>query len=156
MEGGVPGGRQRPEVRINHKQIPRNQQQSDRMQFEPKGPKYKKPMGGTLNDQDRETDMKVINFSSFPLESRHTSLLQKGMSFSPMNTMDEFIIYKDVVLFLRKVFLRFLHMCRTDSNAITTNTTSNDEILQILNSLLEENEELAQDSPSMPSKTSSP
>lgn len=57
-------------------------------------------------------DMKIINLSNFPLASRHIQLLQRGMSFSPVNVMDEFNVYKDVTLFLRKVYLRYLHTRR--------------------------------------------
>lgn len=56
-----------------------------------------------------ETDMKVINLSAFPLAPRHINLLQKGMSFSPVDNMDKFTVYKDVSLFLRKVFFRSIY-----------------------------------------------
>lgn len=73
-----------------------------------------------------------------------------------MNTMDEFTVYKDVVLFLWKVFFRLLHTYRSDrsdSNDTMANITSNDEeILQILTSLLEENNDLEEDEHIVPSK----
>lgn len=59
-----------------------------------------------------ETDMKIINLSTFPLAPNHISLLQRGMLFSPTANMDIFSVYKDVALFLRKVFFRTLHQSR--------------------------------------------
>lgn len=99
------------------------------MQHWQKWPKYE--------ESEKEIDMKVINLSSFPLALRHINLLRKGMYFLPTNTMDEFNVYKDIALFLRKVFLWY-----TDPSDTTITTDSrDDEILQILNSLLEKNDE---------------
>lgn len=83
-------------------------------------------------------DNKVINLSSFNLETRHTQLLQRGMSFSPVSDMEEFTVYKDIVLFLRKVFFRSLYQKgETEEPPLDAD---DQQALAILNSLLEENE----------------
>lgn len=56
--------------------------------------------------------------------------------------MDKFTVYKDIVLFLRKVFLRSMYQ---NSGEINTNETEHldaedQQALDILNALLEENE----------------
>lgn len=85
--------------------------------------------------------MKVINLSKFKLSKRHFDLLQRGMSFSPTSQMDEFTVFKDVTLFIRKVFLRFIHTNSSGPMIAKDTTTSQDEeVLAILSSLLEENE----------------
>lgn len=63
------------------------------------------------------------------------------MTFSPVNIMDEFTVFKDITLFLRKVFLRSLYD-RTDNTAVaaTPMDVEDQKALDILNSLLEENE----------------
>lgn len=96
----------------------------------------------SLTRRTSGTDMRVINLSNFLLAQRHTDPLQRGMSFSPTSHMDEFNVFKDVTPFLCKVFLRFLHTNRsTASEGIDTSNSRDKEILEILNSLLDENEE---------------
>lgn len=96
-------------------------------------------------------DWKVIDPSSFRLETRHIQLLRKGMSFSPTDNMDEFMVYKDVVLFLRKIFFKALYSQEDNSLTHTSQPEEDNEIaLNILISLLEENE--GEDIPSIPSK----
>lgn len=91
------------------------------------------------------TDMKVVNLSDYELTPNHISLLQKGLSFSPVSNMDEFTVYKDIVLFLRKVFLKSLY---TESDIPTDTTmspnTDDEQALEILNSLLLESDGLTQ------------
>lgn len=53
--------------------------------------------------------MRVIILSKFKLEERHHSLLSKGLFFSPVTSMDEFTVYKDINLFLRKVVFQLFH-----------------------------------------------
>lgn len=84
--------------------------------------------------------MKIINLSKFKLNKSHIDLLQRGMSFSPTNQMDEFTIFKDVTLFLRKVFLRFIHTGKPAPETDINTKNQDDEMLAILNSLLEEDE----------------
>lgn len=61
------------------------------------------------------TDMQVINLLNFPLEERHIKLLSRGLSFSSSTSMDEFIVYKDIRLFLRKVIFHIWHGGHKDS-----------------------------------------
>lgn len=101
----------------------------------------------TLNITSIE-DKKVVNLSSFPLELRHVQLLQRGMSFSPVSNMEEFTVYKDVVLFLRKVFFRSLYQQDDRETEINPQPDLDDQhALAILNSLLEENEGTQANSP---------
>lgn len=96
------------------------------------------------------SDNKVINLSSFPLEMRHIQLLQRGMFFSPVSDMEEFTVYKDVVLFLRKVFFRSLYQ-QGDATSMREPQldTDDQQALAILNSLLEESEGHDVDNPIM-------
>lgn len=83
--------------------------------------------------------MKVVNLSNIELTPDHISLLQKGMTFSPVNNMDEFTVFKDITLFLRKVFLRSLYDCTDNTAAPAIPLDVDDQkALDILNSLLEE------------------
>lgn len=83
--------------------------------------------------------MKVINLSGFELEDRHLDLLRKGISFSPTSRMDHFEIYKDLFLFLRKVYYKILYSEKqaTDGSIQETNPTDIVAIDQLV-SLLEE------------------
>lgn len=47
--------------------------------------------------------------SQFDLKDRHLRLLSGDFSFSLTSRMDQFEIYKDINLFLRKVYLRLVH-----------------------------------------------
>lgn len=58
-------------------------------------------------------DLKVINVSDFKLEKLHIDLLSRGLSFSPTSTMDHFEVYKDLCLFLRRVYYKVIHSART-------------------------------------------
>lgn len=53
--------------------------------------------------------MDIINLSDFTLEDRHIQLLHRGISLSPANRMNQFEVYKDISLFLQKVYLRLIH-----------------------------------------------
>lgn len=85
--------------------------------------------------------MKIVNLSDLELTPDHISLLQKGMTFSPVNNMDEFTVFKDIMLFLRKVFLHFLYD-RTDNTAapVMSMDVDDQKALDIMNSLLDESE----------------
>lgn len=92
------------------------------------------------NDQHGSNDLKVVNLSSQNLSPDHISLLAKGMSFSLTSAMDEFTVYKDITLFLRKVFLRSLYDGKDGVSTANTIIDSDDQnALDILNSLLDEN-----------------
>lgn len=84
-------------------------------------------------------DMKIVNLSDMVLTPDHISLLQKGMTFSPVNNMDKFTVFKDITLFLRKVFLRSLYD-NSIATPVVTLEADDQRALEILNSLLEENE----------------
>lgn len=49
-------------------------------------------------------DIKVVKLSDFPLSESHMSLICRGLSFSPVLSMDEFDVYKDINLFLQRCF----------------------------------------------------
>lgn len=51
----------------------------------------------------------IINLSNFVLQDRHKKLLQKGLSFSPTGVMNQFKVFKDITLFLRKVYEKQVH-----------------------------------------------
>lgn len=85
--------------------------------------------------------MKVVNLSDLKLTPDHISLLQKGMTFSPVANMDKFTVFKDVTLFLRKVFLHSLYDQKDSAAVAALPIDAEDQkALDILNSLLEENE----------------
>lgn len=48
---------------------------------------------------------KVVNLSSFP----YIQILNRGLSFSHKQNMEEFMVFKDTNLFLCKVLFRYLH-----------------------------------------------
>lgn len=54
--------------------------------------------------------------------------------------MDEFTVFKDVTLFIRKVFLRFIHTSNPVLGTDINTKNQDEEMLAILSSLLEENE----------------
>lgn len=92
--------------------------------------------------QNASNDLKVVNLSNHPLSPDHINLLAKGMSFSSTSAMDEFTVYKDITLFLRKVFLRSLYEREGGTSTVNTILDSDDQkVLDILNLLLEENSE---------------
>lgn len=83
--------------------------------------------------------MKVVNLTDFPLNKHHLSLLSRGLSFSPKSGMNEFEVYKDISLYLRKVIFRYWHSTRhTEINPSTQNKEER-EALDALVSLLQEN-----------------
>ncbi|XP_073409854.1 uncharacterized protein [Dendrobates tinctorius] len=57
----------------------------------------------------RTNTLEVINLSSHVLSDLHKSVLQLGLSFSPVNNFDYFTAVKDLHLFSRKIILRKLH-----------------------------------------------
>lgn len=54
-------------------------------------------------------DLSVVNLSDFELNNDHIQLLKKGLSFSPTSPMNEFEVFKDISLFLRKVLFKLWH-----------------------------------------------
>lgn len=87
------------------------------------------------------SDKKVVNLSNFKLNVYNIRLLQKGMSFSPVTNMDKFTVYKDVTLFLRKVFLKSLYNGKDNlAEAILPLDVDDQLALDALNSLLQEND----------------
>lgn len=91
-------------------------------------------------------DMKVINLTDFPLNNHHISLLKKGLSFSPKSVMNEFEVYKDVSLFLRKVIFKYWHNNRHNTQTVDPNNQEEQEALHTLVSLLQENADSDSDS----------
>lgn len=88
-----------------------------------------------------KTDMKVVNLSDLELTPDHISLLQRGLTFSPVSNMDEFTVYKDIVLFLRKVILKSLYTDQEIPKGILPPLNTEDQqALDILHSLLQESE----------------
>lgn len=95
----------------------------------------------SIHADQRKGDMKIVNLFDFNPTPDHISLLQKGMSFSPVAGMDEFTVYKDITLFLGKVFLQSLHERKDNQEAATMIVdVEYQRALDILNSLLKENE----------------
>lgn len=92
-----------------------------------------------ISDLHQEQDLKFINLSEFTLNQNHLKLLQKDLSFSPSNNMDEFEVFKDISFFLRKTLLRAIH----EQRQIKPNSAENErekQSLQELIELLNENE----------------
>lgn len=56
-----------------------------------------------LNPHPDHYSKTIINLSEFKLEERHRKLLEKGLSYSPTGSRNEFEVYKDITLFLGKV-----------------------------------------------------
>lgn len=69
----------------------------------------KTPVNLEMKERIKSVDNTVINLWDVDLQERHTMLLKRGLSFSPTNLMSNFEVYKDIVLFLRKVYLRQIH-----------------------------------------------
>lgn len=95
---------------------------------------------GSASECPMIEDLKVINLSNFKLEKRYTDLLSRGLSFSPSTGMDLFDVFKDVCLFLRRVYFKLLYSDRSsEMNTQTSGVDSNDmEAIDLLVSLLEE------------------
>lgn len=84
-------------------------------------------------------DVTIINLSIFKQEKRHLALLSRGLSFSPSADMDEFEIYKDLNLFLRRVYYRSLYSDRPSEPNVTREPSTGDTLaLKQLESLFEE------------------
>lgn len=96
----------------------------------------------SLNPHPDQHSKTIINLSEFKLEERHRKLLEKGLSYSPTGSMNEFEVYKDITLFLRKVYLRQLHQRPTqDEDENLPTKSQDDEDLDILTSLLMESKD---------------
>lgn len=64
------------------------------------------------------------------------------MSFSPISRMDEFTVYKDVVLYLRTILFRSLYERKGPTEIVGPSVNAEDQnAIDILNSLLEESED---------------
>ncbi|XP_056413371.1 uncharacterized protein LOC130356211 isoform X2 [Hyla sarda] len=84
-----------------------------------------------------ENQLQIINLSSYILTETEKSVLARGLSFSPMNSVDRFDLTKDTYLFCRKLVLKLLH----SQPSVLDNMEHNDEqIMRDLVDLLEENE----------------
>lgn len=81
---------------------------------------------------DHISNNTVINLSDFVLHERHIKLLKRGLSFSPMNTMNDFVVYKDICLFFRKVYLRQVHQDLDTLNPEAGMNTTQDREKSIL------------------------
>lgn len=69
---------------------------------------------------------------------KHIDLLNKEISFSPTEDMDEFTVYKDITLSLRKMYNGSFYNGEGNPPNNSTTVDDNDrEALEILNSLLE-------------------
>lgn len=86
-------------------------------------------------------DLNVVNLSEFHLTEVHINLLKKGLSFSPTSSMNEFEVYKDVSLFLRKVLFRLWHAKRLNDPLTSESSLDKDEkeAIECLVALLDEN-----------------
>lgn len=87
-------------------------------------------------------DLSIVNLSDFQLDDNHIKLLKKGLSFSPTSPMNEFEVFKDISLFLRKVIFKLWHSRGPDNTLTLDSNLDKDEREAIDNrmSLLEENE----------------
>lgn len=59
-----------------------------------------------MNNQDTLT---IINLTTYELTSMEKQVLQKGLSFSPMATLDKFELIKDTYLFCRQLCFKLLY-----------------------------------------------
>lgn len=50
--------------------------------------------------------LNVVNLTNFTLNESHISLLKRGLTLSPSTGVNEFEIFKDLTLYLRKVLLK--------------------------------------------------
>lgn len=82
--------------------------------------------------------IKKLNLSDFNLEERHIALLSRGLSFSPVEKMDHFEIYKDLNLFLRKVYYRQIYTKERQVIAVEEKSIQDKEAVEQLIPLLEE------------------
>ncbi|XP_069610626.1 uncharacterized protein [Ranitomeya imitator] len=81
---------------------------------------------------------KVINLSSEPLSETETSLLTKGLSFSPASRYDHFTAIKDLNIFARSlIFKKWFHNKEKQQRLPIL---EEEEVLEILEQLQEEHE----------------
>lgn len=69
-------------------------------------------MTGILAPSEKESEMQIINLSTFTLSANHMRILKKGLSFSPTPSFDEFGWARDINLFARKLALHKFHTNR--------------------------------------------
>lgn len=97
-----------------------------------------------LNDLSSASsvDRSIVTLSDFQLKDNHIRLLKKGLSFSPTSPMNEFEVFKDISLFLRKVLFKLWHSRGPDNTLTLESNLDKDEREAINNfmSLLDENE----------------
>lgn len=55
----------------------------------------------------------IINLSSYQLSTAETSVLQRGLTFSPACSLDKFLTTKDLFFFCRKLIFKLLYSQRT-------------------------------------------
>lgn len=94
----------------------------------------------------RSQDVNVVNLTDFPLNEHHISLLKRGLSFSPKSAMQEFEVYKDINMFLRKVIFRSWHLNRENTDTKKSVNQEEQEALNNLILLLQENLDSESDS----------
>ncbi|XP_069612078.1 uncharacterized protein [Ranitomeya imitator] len=79
--------------------------------------------------------LQVINLSEYKLTSVELSVLQRGLTFSPVHNIDKFTLVKDLYLFCRCLVLQVLHSRPQDRDGLDQ---TDQRVLQDLLQLLQE------------------
>ncbi|XP_077112516.1 uncharacterized protein LOC143767879 [Ranitomeya variabilis] len=92
----------------------------------------------TIGECDQGDALQIINLSNHILSAHESSVLSKGLTFSPVPQMDKFTLIKDLFLFCRKIVLQVLH----NKSYITPFSDQTEQrVFQDLMDLLHEGEE---------------
>lgn len=67
--------------------------------IDPKRNRITEPQGG----------LQIINLSEYVLTDMELKVLQKGLTFSPMQPLDKFLLTKDIYLFCRQLMFKILY-----------------------------------------------
>lgn len=80
------------------------------------------------------------------MEERYIALLSKGLSFSPVEQMDHFEVYKDLCHFLRRVYFKLIFLGREKlDQKDEVDKIQDKDALDHLVSLFEEGGELSEE-----------
>ncbi|XP_069594268.1 uncharacterized protein [Ranitomeya imitator] len=85
--------------------------------------------------QEPSGKLQVINLSEYQLTSVELSVLQRGLTFSPVHNIDKFTLVKDLYLFCRCLVLQVLHSRPQDRDGLDQ---TDQRVLQDLLQLLQE------------------
>ncbi|CAJ0929934.1 unnamed protein product [Ranitomeya imitator] len=108
--------RKRPRTRRGHRKrrpIYPSHQESQLQATTPQSteaiPQVISPNSDYSGEYNQMDTLQIINLSNYVLSPQEISVLSKGLTFSPVQYMDKFILIKDLFLFCIKIILQALH-----------------------------------------------